>query len=127
MKKKIRDIIVSGKEYSYVLNRRYTKKSCNISIKISQKENKKHTCTFFINTIDDPITGSPLLVGVALRNDETNQVEKYNLHHPKVIREFIMYGTEHGWTGENIMEFRDGLDVISKKGLDIEWLRPKIN
>lgn len=125
MKKKTRKIIVGEKEYSYVINQNYKQNLSYISLKISLRGFKNLTCTFLFCTWDDSNTGSPLLVGVALKNKETNNIENYNLHYPRIIRVFILYGLENGWTGENIIEFQDGLEIISKMGYDVSWLKPE--
>ncbi|NOU70292.1 hypothetical protein GC098_02370 [Paenibacillus sp. LMG 31458] len=125
MKKKTRRIIVGEKEYLYLIKQEYRQNSSNISLKIFLKGLKNLTCTFLFCTWDDPITGSPLLVGVDLKNKETNNTENYNLHYPRTIRDFILYGLENGWTGENIIEFQDGLYIISEMGYDISWLKPE--
>ncbi|MFW5438674.1 hypothetical protein [Paenibacillus apiarius] len=75
MKKKTREIVVCGKEFSYVINQKYNHNSSNISLKISQRGFKKFTCTFLFCTWEDPVTGSPLLVGVALKNKKTIKME----------------------------------------------------
>ncbi|BFH61855.1 hypothetical protein PAJ34TS1_24470 [Paenibacillus azoreducens] len=74
-------------------------------------------------TWDDPIAGSPLLTGVHLKNKETNDVVNYNLHYPKTIRNFILYGLNNGWTGHNIIEFQDGLEIMSKIGYDVSRIK----
>lgn len=124
MKKKTRKIIVGENEYLYVIDQKYNQQLSNISLKISLKVLKNITCTFFFCTWDDPITGSPLLVGTSLTNKDTNKIEKYNLHNPRTIRDFILYGLENGWTGKNVIEFQDGLDIIGKMRYDISWLEP---
>ncbi|MCY9516196.1 hypothetical protein [Paenibacillus apiarius] len=124
MKKKTREIVVCGKEFSYVINQKYNHNSSNISLKISQRGFKKFTCTFLFCTWEDPVTGSPLLVGVALKNKKTIKMENYSLHYPITIRDFILYGMENGWTGENIIEFQDGLEIIGEMGYEDAWLRP---
>ncbi len=92
MKKKTRKIIVGEKEYLYVINQEYKQNLSNISLKISLMGLKNLTCTFLFCTWDDSISGSPLLVGVALKNKETNNIENYNLHYPRNIRDFILFG-----------------------------------
>lgn len=108
-----------------MLNQKYNEKSSNITLKASIKGLKNVTLTFFFCTWDDPISGCPLLVGVVLKNKETNIVENFNLHHPKTIKNFILYGLRNGWTGENLIEFKDGLDIISEWGYNVAWLRPE--
>ncbi|NEW09331.1 hypothetical protein GK047_25635 [Paenibacillus sp. SYP-B3998] len=124
MKKKTRKIIVGDKEYLYVINQKYNNHSSNISLKVSLEGFKNLTCTFQFFTWDDPITGSPLLVGVSLKNKETNNKEFFNINYPRTIREFILYGLENGWTGENKIEFQDGIDIIGKMGYEVSWLKP---
>lgn len=43
----------------------------------------------------------------------------------KIIVDFILYALENGWTGENIIEFQDGLEIISKTGYEVSWLKPE--
>ncbi|UNK20300.1 hypothetical protein MNQ98_09925 [Paenibacillus sp. N3/727] len=78
MKKKTRRMIIDKKEYVYVLNQKYNEKRSHIMLKVSLKDKKNLTLTFFFSTWDDPVTGSPLLVGVDLKNNETNIVETFN-------------------------------------------------
>ncbi|SMF87797.1 hypothetical protein SAMN05661091_3929 [Paenibacillus uliginis N3/975] len=127
MKKKTRNMIIDEKEYVYVLNQKYNEKRSHITLKVSLKDKKNLTLTFLFCTWDDPITGSPLLIGVDLKNKKTNKVETFNLHHPKTIKKFILYGLRNGWTGENIIEFQNGLEILSEMGYDIAWLTPKTN
>ncbi|MEK8133084.1 hypothetical protein WMW72_34985 [Paenibacillus filicis] len=124
MKKKTRKIIVNEKEYLYLINSRYHQHISRITLKISLKGAKSLTCTYLFDTWDDPITGSPLLVGVSLKNLETNNIENFNLHYPKTIREFVLYSLKNGWSGENVIEFKNGLEIISEMGYDISALKP---
>ncbi|MNO14428.1 hypothetical protein D3C76_40710 [compost metagenome] len=115
--------MIGEKEYFYVINQEYKQNSSYISLKVSLKGFKNSSCTFLICTWDDPIMGSPLLVGVDLKNKQTNITERYNLHYPRTIRSFILYGLENGWTGENNIVFQDGLYIISVMGYDVSWLK----
>lgn len=124
MKRKKRKINVGGLEYVYVINNEYKQHTSNISLKVSLRDSKNLTCTFLICTWDDLIQGSPLLVGVDLNNKKTNITEKYILHHPRAVRDFIVYGLENGWKGGNVIVFQDGLHIISELGYDVSWLRP---
>ncbi|CAH1194270.1 hypothetical protein PAECIP111892_01525 [Paenibacillus auburnensis] len=125
MKRKTRKISVGGTEYIYVINHAYKKHTSNISLKVSLRDSRNLTCTFQFCTWDDLILGSPILVGVDLNNKQINITEKYNLHHPRTVRDFIVYGLENGWTGDNVIVFQDGLDIISELGYDVLWLRPE--
>ncbi|MGZ7443254.1 hypothetical protein [Paenibacillus sp. TH7-28] len=111
MKKKTREIRVCEKEYIYVINQKYSQQKSMIS----------KFCTW-----DNPIAGSPLLTGVALKNRERNHTENVNLHRPKWISELTQYALDHGWTGGNCMEFPDGLDILDQMGYDVDWLRNEV-
>ncbi|MBH5316489.1 hypothetical protein I6N90_01550 [Paenibacillus sp. GSMTC-2017] len=126
MKKKTKKIVVEKKEYVYVINSKYeyVQGVSNITLSISLKEQKNVTCLFRICTWEDVIAGSPLLVGVSIMNVTTKEHEKFNLHSPKIVRQFVLYGLENGWDGSNRMEFKDGLEIISRLGYDISWLKP---
>ncbi|WP_199615315.1 hypothetical protein [Paenibacillus alkalitolerans] len=126
MKKKTRNIIVGDKEYVYVINQKYNQHVSYISLSISLKGLKNITCSFHFCTWDDPVTGSPLLVGVPLKNIATRNIENFNLHYPRTVRQFVVYGLENGWNGVNRIEFNDGLQIISKLGYDVSWLKPEL-
>ncbi|WP_054941294.1 hypothetical protein [Paenibacillus ihuae] len=42
----------------------------------------------------------------------------------RAVRDFIVYGLENGWTGDNVIVFQDGLDILGELGYDVSWLRP---
>lgn len=123
MRKKTRVIKICEKEYTYVINQKYSQQKSIISIKIALKDFKKYTCTFKFCTWDNPIAGNPLLTGAALKNRERNHIENVNLHRPKWIKELTQYALDYGWTGENCIEFPDGLDILDRMGYDVDWLR----
>ncbi|MBA2942508.1 hypothetical protein HZF08_29980 [Paenibacillus sp. CGMCC 1.16610] len=124
MKKKIRQIIVGEKEYVFVINNHYNQGVSEVSLSISLKKLKNMICLFHFCTWDDPITGSPLLVGFPLRKIGTGDIENFNLHYPRIVKHFIQYGLENGWNGANRIVFNDGLEILSKFGYDVIPLKP---
>lgn len=124
MKKKIREINIGEIEYVYVINQKYHQAVSEITLSIALKGLKNITCSFSFCTWDDPITGSPLLVGVPLKKIASGNIENFNLHYPKIVKQFVLYGLENGWNGANRIEFNDGLEILSKLGYDILQLKP---
>ncbi|WP_334076635.1 hypothetical protein [Paenibacillus sanfengchensis] len=122
MKQKIRNIMVRDKEYVYVLTSKYSNGKSLVRLTVSWKECKRFACTFKFSTWDHPLAGSPLLTGVDLRNKKTNNTERFNLHHPKRIEEFIIYALDQGWNGETSIEYPNGLDILNQMGFDTEFL-----
>ncbi|OPA78612.1 hypothetical protein BVG16_12160 [Paenibacillus selenitireducens] len=125
MKKKTRKMVVVGQTYVYVLNQSYQPEESIITLKISLEGQKNITLSFKFCTWEDAISGSPLYVGIDLNHRVTKAVEHFSLNHPSRIKEFIIYGNEHGWTGQNSMVFHDGLEVMHDMGYDISCLMPK--
>lgn len=124
MKKKTREINVGEKEYVYVINQKYQHGVSEISLSISLKGLKNISCSFHFCTWDDPISGSPLLVGVSLKKIATGNIENFNLHYPRTVKQFILYGLDNGWNGANRIEFNNGLEILSKLVYDVSWLIP---
>ncbi|WP_240416779.1 hypothetical protein [Paenibacillus periandrae] len=124
MKKIIRKINVGEKEYVYVINKKYHQGVSEVSLSISLKKLKNMTCSFHFCTWDDPITGSPLLVGFPLKKTATGNIEKFNLYYPRIVKYFILYGLENGWNGANRIVFNDGLEILSKLEYDVLPLKP---
>ncbi|AZK45177.1 hypothetical protein [Paenibacillus lentus] len=124
MKKKTREIFINGRKYSYVINIKYIQHKSQITLRISVEGSRNNTCTYRFVTWDDAIAGCPLLVGVTIKIKETNEITKFNLHHPKQISRFILFALDNGWNGESTMEYHDGLEIMSRMGFDVEWLRP---
>ncbi|WP_145950294.1 hypothetical protein [Paenibacillus sp. Y412MC10] len=124
MKKKTRKINVGEKEYLYVINQKYHQGVSEVSLSISLKGLKNITCSFRFCTWDDPITGSPLFVGFPLKKMASGNIENFNLHYPRTVKHFILYGLENGWNGANRIEFNDGLEILSKLGYDVLPLKP---
>ncbi|MGY4760339.1 hypothetical protein ACVNS2_12210 [Paenibacillus caseinilyticus] len=127
MKKKTREINVEEKKYVYVINQKDHQGISEISLSISLKGLKNMACTFNFCTWDDPISGSPLLVGVRLKNLFTNDMESFNLHYPRTVKRFILYGLGNGWNGTSRIELNDGLGILSNMGYDVIWLMPGRN
>lgn len=124
MKKKTREINVDVRSYVYVINQKYYQGVCEITLSISLKGLKNMTCSFHFCTWDDPISGSPLLVGVPLKKGTSSDIESFNLHYPKIVKQFVLYGLGNGWNGANRIEFNDGLAILSNLGYDVLWLKP---
>ncbi|WP_379140983.1 hypothetical protein [Paenibacillus sp. sgz500992] len=124
MKKSTREINVRDKKYVYVIKQKYHQGACQITLSISLKELKNITCSFHFCTWDDPISGSPLLVGVHLKKITSGDIEGFNLHYPGIVKQFVLYGLENGWNGSNRIEFNDGLEILSNMGYDVLWLKP---
>ncbi|KAF6630604.1 hypothetical protein H6F38_14350 [Paenibacillus sp. EKM208P] len=124
MKKKTRKIYIGEKEYLYVINQKYHNGINEITLSISLKELKNTIISFHFCTYDDSIVGSPLLVGAPLKEIVTGNIENLNLHHPRVVRLFVLYGLENGWNELSRMEF-DGLKALYELGYDSSWLKPK--
>ncbi len=101
--------------------------TAKFSLSISLKGLKSMTCTFNLCTWDDPISGSPLLVRVLLKNLFKGDMESFNLHYPRTVKRFILYGLGNGWNGTNRIEFKDGLGILSNMGYDVTWLMPGRN
>ncbi|WP_426448319.1 hypothetical protein ACP26L_27845 [Paenibacillus sp. S-38] len=124
MKKKTREINIEEKKYVYVINQKYQQGVSEISLSISLKGLKNMTCTFNFCTWDDPISGSPLLVGVHLKNVLSGDTESFNLHYPRTVKRFILYGLGNGWNEKSRIEFNDGLEILSNMGYEVLWLKP---
>ncbi|MFF2484611.1 hypothetical protein [Paenibacillus sp. NPDC058071] len=124
MKKKIRTINVGEKKYVFMINNKYNHGANEVSLSVSVKELKNKTCSFHFHTWDDPITGSPLLVGFHLKKKATGNIENFNLHYPRIVKHFILYGLENGWNGANRIVFNDGLEILSELGYDVLPLKP---
>ena len=75
-------------------------------------------------TFDDYIVGGPLKSGVQLFNTCTNATEEVNLNKPTYIRQFILQGQKHGWTGMNDIGRQNGLDYLNELGFHINQLQP---
>ncbi|MBD3918950.1 hypothetical protein H8B09_09315 [Paenibacillus sp. PR3] len=90
---------------------------------ISPKELKNNICSFLFDTWDDPIAGSPLFVGISLNELGSGHLDTINLQHPRLVRQFIMYALDHGWTGAQRITFPDGLEVIQRLGYDVSLLK----
>ncbi|MHA2855490.1 hypothetical protein ACXZ7E_15950 [Paenibacillus lautus] len=124
MKKKTREIIVNGKKYLYVINQKYYQEKSEIILKITLENTKNITCTFRFVTWEDAITGSPLLMGISLKKRDVEEIEIFNLYHPRQIMKFINNAIDNGWNGESVVEF-DGLDIMSQLGFEVLWLKPR--
>ncbi|NQX48522.1 hypothetical protein HQN87_24635 [Paenibacillus tritici] len=123
MNKKTRKIKVQDKNYVYVINQKYHQGVSEINLSVSLKGQKNVTCSFQFCTWDDPISGSPLLVGVHLKKRASDDIEGFNLNYPGVVKQFIMYGLENGWSGSNRITFSDGLEILENMGYDVLWLK----
>jgi len=122
MKKKTREIMIGESTYAYLINEKYNQGMSEISLVISFKERKNITCSFQFCTWDDPIIGSPLLVGIPLKNLETETIEKFNLYYPKIVKQFILFGLKNGWNESTRLEFNDGLEILSQLGYEVDHL-----
>lgn len=123
MKKKTREIKVQDKNYVYVINQKYHQGVSKITLSVSLKGQKNVTCSFQFCTWDDPISGSPLLVGAHLKKTASDDIEDFNLNYPGVVKQFIVYSLENGWSGSNRIEFSDGLEILENMGYDVLWLK----
>ncbi|NQX57954.1 hypothetical protein [Paenibacillus qinlingensis] len=123
MKKKTREINVGEKEYVYVINEKYHQGVSEISLSISLKGLKNIICSFRFCTWEDHM-GSPLCVGVPLKKIASGKFEIFNLHNPRTVKQFVMYGLENGWNGANRIEFNNGLEILSNLGYDVSPLKP---
>ncbi|RXZ77637.1 hypothetical protein EBB07_30505 [Paenibacillaceae bacterium] len=119
MKKKTREINVGEYEYVYVINQKYHQGVSEVTLSISLKGRKNMTCSFRFCTWDDPIMGSPLLVGFPLKKLVSGTIEKFNLHSSRTVKHFVLYGLENGWNRTNRIEFNDGLVILRKLGYDV--------
>ncbi|QUL56651.1 hypothetical protein KDC22_09280 [Paenibacillus tritici] len=86
MNKKTRKIKVQDKNYVYVINQKYHQGVSEINLSVSLKGQKNVTCSFQFCTWDDPISGSPLLVGVHLKKRASDDIEGFNLNYPGVVK-----------------------------------------
>lgn len=76
-------------------------------------------------TWEDAYAGNPLSTGVKLMRLSTKEEEIVNLNRPKYIREFILYGLQMGWNGQNKIEPIDGLKILMSLDYDVSSLYPK--
>lgn len=76
-------------------------------------------------TWEDAYAGNPLSTGIKLAKLSTKEEEVVNLNRPKYIREFILYGLNLGWNGQNKVESIDGLKILMSLDYDISYLHPK--
>ncbi|GGG59375.1 hypothetical protein [Paenibacillus radicis (ex Gao et al. 2016)] len=124
MKKKIRKINVGEQQYVFVINHKYNQGVSEVSLSISLKKLKNKTCSFYFFTWDDSIIGSPLLVGFPLKEITTGNIVNFNLHYPRIVKQFILYGLGTGWNGATRIVFNNGLEILSELGYDIAPLKP---
>lgn len=76
-------------------------------------------------TWEDAYAGNPLSTGIKLAKLSTKEEEVVNLNRPKYIREFILYGLNLGWNGQNKVESIDGLKILTSLDYDVSSLHPK--
>lgn len=125
MKKKIRTIIINEHTYIYVLKDSYQNEQCQILLKITLQNQKNLALVYHFTTWDDAIAGCPLLTGIELYHRKKQKKILYNLNHPTKVRELIEYGLCHKWTGEQTVEYKDGLNVLKYIGYDSDIVRPR--
>ncbi|WP_149093813.1 hypothetical protein [Paenibacillus terrae] len=125
MKKKIRQIVVEGQTYEYLLNHHFVNgQSINV-LKVFWEGKKIAPLLVTFLTWNDPIGGSPLATGVELYHHRSGVSEIYNLNYPKIVRAWILHGLESGWTGKETWEIEDALSTMTDMGYEAQWLRPK--
>lgn len=124
MKKKIRMINIDENTYVYVLKDSYQSEQWQILLKVTLQNQKNLALVYHFATWDDAIVGCPLLTGIELYHSKEQEKILYNLNHPIRVRELIEYGLYHKWTGEQTVEYTDGLNVLKHMGYDSDMLRP---
>lgn len=123
----IRRINVNGQEYVYTLRERYEKGKSFVSLNVFEAQRRNGGCEFRFRTWDDPVSGSPLMVGVDLTRKTDGVVERWNLHHPGRIRSLLLYASEQGWNGRHEYVFSDGIAVLTNLGWEADRLRPEFS
>jgi hypothetical protein len=64
-----------------------------------------------------------LLVGVSLQHAALGSAQAFNLHAPHIVRQFVLFALDNGWTGEQALMFDDGLEVLHELGYDVSGLK----
>ncbi|CAM4006720.1 phosphotransferase family protein [Saccharibacillus endophyticus] len=120
-----RKITVQDQEYRYALRNRYENGKNFVSLKIFEARRRDGGCEFRFRTWDDPVSGSPLMVGVDLTRKTDEGVERWNMHHPARVRDLLLYALEQGWNGRHAQIFSDGVAVLNRLGWEADCLRPE--
>jgi len=121
----IRQMTVSGQDYVYTLRERCDNGESFVSLKIFEAQRRDGGCEFRFRTWDDPVSGSPLMVGVDLIRKTDEGVERWNMHHPARVRDLLLYALKQGWNGRHAEIFSDGVAVLKRLGWEADRLRPE--
>lgn len=115
MKSKLRNIIVHGSKFKYLLNEKYVRKEkgetyWKTTLRVFKDGFKKNPLEIQFESKDEYITGNPLT---------SNTENRVNLHRPLFIRKIIEYGIKEGWDWENQgLIISDGFSALEKRGCE---------
>ena len=127
MKKQLRKITINNAEYLYTISQKYlpSTKTNLLTIKVFLSGQKLTPLFIDFLTLDDYYLGNLLNAGINLPNSTTNEITYVNLNKPKFIREFILLGLKHGWTGTNKIEVQNGMNYLKELGYEVGKLQPE--
>ncbi len=121
MKKKLRKIVVEDSTYWYVLSDSILMETYPdfMQIRIFLDGHKATPLTLNFYHDYDAIQGFALNSGLALFNAISQTTEMVNINQPKYIREFILLGKKHGWTGDKKFDTQNGMAYLAELGFDV--------
>lgn len=127
MKSKLRKITIDNNDYLYHIRIDYYSHSGTekLTLTIFLSGHKKSPLIVDFLTLSDLYKGHPLNNGIQLLNVKTNELVQVNIHEPKYIREFILFGIKNGWEGTNIIPRQNGHDYLTDMGFDVSSLMPE--
>ena len=125
MKKQLRKITINNAEFLYTISQKYqpSTKTNLLTIKVFLCGQKLTPLFIDFLTLDDYYLGNLLFVGTNLPNSTTNETTYVNLNKPKFIREFVLMGLKHGWTGTNKVEVQNGMNYLKELGFEVSKLQ----
>lgn len=121
MKKKLRKIIVEGNTYWYLFSDSISMENHSDFMQVRIFLDGYKATPLILNFYHkyDKIQGFVLKNGVELLNFVAQTAEIVNIHKPKYIRQLIILGKKHGWTGDKKFDAQNGMAYLTELGFDV--------